>query len=393
MNILLGITGGIAVYKSLTLIGILRRAGCDVRVTMTESAARLVSPATFRTISGNHVAVGLFDEEVPSEVRHIAWAEWADRALVAPATANTIGKLACGIADNMLTTIFLATEAPLYIAPAMNLHMFAKPAVQQNLRLLAERGARILQPAEGRLACGDVGPGRLPEPETIARFVLGGPGPLTGRRVLITAGPTSEPIDPVRSITNRSSGRMGYALAQAALDAGAAVCLVSGPVQIEAPAGAEVVPVSTAAQMYDAVMEHAPGCDIVIASAAVSDYRPAAAAEQKIKKSGETLTIVLEPTEDILAALGACKQYFLVGFAAETQNLLENARQKLVKKNLDMIVANDVSQEGIGFDSPDNEVTVLTAAGEEIPLERASKQQIAGELIALIAERLDRRST
>lgn len=391
MNILLGVTGGIAAYKALALVSLLRRRGNDVRVTMTDAACRLVAPATFRTISGNHVATDLFAEDVPQEVRHIAWAEWAEKAVVAPATANTLAKLAAGLADNMLTTILLATEAPLYLAPAMNPHMLAKPAVQENLHLLRERGAHVMEPACGQLACGDSGPGRLPEPEAIAAFVLGG-GSLAGRRVLITAGPTSEPIDPVRAITNRSSGRMGYALAGAALNAGAEVELISGPVQIQPPAGAAVFRVRTAAQMYDAVMERAPGQDVVIACAAVSDYRPASAASQKIKKHEETLTIVLERTRDILAELGRRKEYYLVGFAAETEDMLANARRKLEKKRLDMIVANDVSADGIGFDSTRNAVTVLTDQGCKHVIPEAPKTEIAERLIALIAAELRQRS-
>lgn len=387
MNILLGVTGGIAAYKAISLVSLLRRQGHAVRVTMTDAACRLAAPAAFRTISGHHVACDLFEEIVPAEVEHISWAEWADRAVVAPATANTIAKLALGIADNMLTTIFLATQAPLYIAPAMNMNMLSKPAVQENLRLLAERGAHVLAPASGRLACGDTGPGRLPEPEEIARFVTGG-GVLAGRRVLVTAGPTSEPIDPVRSITNRSSGRMGYALAQAALDAGAEVELITGPVELEPPPGATVVRVGTAQQMFDAVMDREAGQDVVIACAAVSDYRPVEIREQKIKKKAERLVLELERTPDILAELGRRGHSFLVGFAAETQDLLREAQSKLERKHLNMIVANDVSQPGIGFGSRNNAVTVLTASGEEFCLAEAPKSEIAAQIVDLIAGRL-----
>ncbi|MBD5560884.1 MAG: bifunctional phosphopantothenoylcysteine decarboxylase/phosphopantothenate--cysteine ligase CoaBC [Clostridia bacterium] len=390
MNILLGVTGGIAAYKALPVISMLRRRGHDVRVTMTPAACRLVDPATFRTISGNHVAVDLFQEDDPGEVRHISWAEWAERALVAPATANTVGKLALGIADNMLTTMFLACEAPLYIAPAMNPHMLGKEAVRENLRLLKQRGACILEPASGHLACGETGRGRLPEPEEIVRFLLADEGVLTGKRVLVTAGPTSEPIDPVRSITNRSSGRMGYALAEAALRAGADVSLISGPVEISPPAGADVTYVRTAQQMRDAVMERAARQDIVIACAAVSDYRPVETALAKIHKTDERLTLILERTPDILAELGRNKQFYLIGFAAETQDMLASARRKLQAKNLDMIVANDVSKAGIGFESSENAVTVLQADGTQTELERAPKREIASQLIRLIAAALDK---
>lgn len=392
MNILLGVSGGIAAYKALPLVSLLRRRGHDVRVVLTPAACELVAPATFRTISGNHVATELFGEDAPGEVRHIAWAEWAEKALVAPATANTLAKLALGIADNMLSTMFLATEAPLYLAPAMNTHMLAKPAVQENLRVLRERGARILEPACGHLACGDTGRGRLPEPEVIAGFLLAGTGELSGRRVLITAGPTSEPIDPVRSITNRSSGRMGFAIAQASLEAGAQVELVSGPVELKPPGGAVLTRVRTAEQMYEAVMERAGGQDVIICCAAVSDYRPVEAAMQKIKKNEQRLTIELERTKDILAALGRGKSAYLVGFAAETENLLPEARRKLRDKNLDMIVANDVSAEGVGFESTQNAVTILTAAGVQHVIPKAPKSQIAQRLISLIAAELRQRS-
>lgn len=388
MNILVGVTGGIAAYKALELVSILKKRGHDVRVVMTPAAARFVAPLSFQTISRSPVGLDTFAENVPHEVQHIAWADWADLFVVAPASANTLAKMAAGIADNLLTTIVLAADCPVYAVPAMNTRMLRHPATAANLETLRARGVHIMEPASGLLACGVQGPGRLPEPPAIADFLLGSSAFLAGKRVLVTAGPTSEPIDPVRAITNRSSGRMGYALAQAAADAGAAVTLISGPVSLDAPHNVSRISVRTAQEMYEAVMEQAQGMDIVIACAAVSDYAPVQAAQNKIKKHDEELTIVLKRTKDILARLGADKHYYLVGFAAETTNVPDYAREKLRRKNLDMIVANDVSDPSIGFESPENAVTIFTSSGKETTLPKAPKPVIAAQILTLIAREL-----
>lgn len=392
MNILLGVTGGIAAFKALSLISILQKRGHTVRTVMTPAAARLAAPLSFQTLSRSAVGLDTFCESTPHEVQHIAWADWADIFVIAPATANTIAKLACGIADNLLTTIAVACDKPLYIAPAMNTRMLHHPATRQNLQILAERGAHIMESAEGLLACGVTGAGRLPEPEAVADFVLSSAALLEGKKVLVTAGPTSEPVDPVRAITNRSSGRMGYALAEAARNQGAQTVLVSGPTELDVPQGVSIVRVKTAAEMYEAVMTRASLQDIVIACAAVSDYTPVETAEQKIKKHDEELVIRLKRTRDILQALGKDKQYYLCGFAAETQDVLTYAQEKLERKHLDMIVANDVSRPEIGFDSPNNAVTILTADGKKTELPKAPKQVIAAGIIRAIAEDLPART-
>lgn len=387
MNILVGVSGGIACYKVVSLVSMLKREGHDVRVVMTETAAELVSPHTFQTVSGNPVALSLFGDDTPHEVKHISWATWAQAVVLAPATANTLGKLAAGIADNMLTTMLMAVSCPILAVPAMNSVMLASAAVQSNLTLLRQRGVYVMEPAQGRLACGISGPGRMPEPEQIADFVretLCTNASLRGRRILVTAGPTQEPIDPVRSITNRSSGKMGYSIAAAAQALGAEVTLVSGPVALSKPFGCSVVQVKTAQEMYDAVMGRAKNQDIIICAAAVSDYRPVHCEEHKIKKTSEELVLRLERTPDILAALGENKAYFLVGFAAETENLEANATQKLRRKHLDMIVANDVSCAGIGFDAEDNAVTLIKADGSSLTISQRPKMDVARRILAEI---------
>lgn len=386
-HILVGVTGGIAAGKVLQVVSALRREA-DVRVVMTQAATSLVAPLAFESMSGNPVAVDTFSRDFPHEIQHISWAQWADAFLIAPATANTIGKLACGIADNLLTTTALACPAPLLLAPAMNCAMYTHPAVQENLTVLRRRGAHILEPDSGPLACGDTGIGRLPEPPRIVEFlwkVLHFSGRLLeGTRVLVTAGPTCEPIDPVRFLTNRSSGKMGYALAEQAAALGAKVTLISGPVALAPPADVETVHVETAREMLAAVLDREKQQDVIIACAAVSDYEPAEVAETKMKKK-EQLEITLKRTPDILAVLGEHKHCCLVGFAAETNDVLSYAKSKLERKNLDMIVANDVSGSGVGFGSDDNEVTILTRSGDMERIAKAPKREIALSILHRIA--------
>ena len=384
-NIVLGVTAGIAAYKAVEIASRLRKAGAEVHTVMTEEAVRFVAPLTFREITGHPVAVSMWNEVMEFKVEHISLATLADAVLIAPATANIIGKIACGIADDLLTTTIMATKAPVFPAPAMNCNMYENPIVQENLARLAKLGYPILPPDEGPLACGVSGKGRLPAPEKIvaalaAHFAAG--GALTGKRVLVTAAGTVEPIDPVRYIGNRSSGKMGYAIAAEAQRRGAAVTLVSGPSALEAPAGVRLVKVESARQMQDAVLEAFPETDITVKAAAVADYRVQCVAENKIKKSDETLTLVLEKNPDILQELGRRKRadQFLVGFAAETQNLLAYAEEKLRRKNLDMIVANDVSQAGSGFDADTNRVKLLYRDGRREELPCMPKSEVAAVL-------------
>lgn len=384
MNILLGLTGGIAIVKAPQIVSLLKKACCSVRTVMTPAAAQMASPLAFEALTGAPAALDLFDRSNPAEIQHIAWAHWADAALIAPASASTIGKLACGIADNLLTTIALAMTCPILVVPAMNAAMFENAAVQDNLRTLAARGMHVMQPAAGALACGDTGNGRLPEPAAIVEELLSILRPekaLAGTRVLITAGPTREPIDPVRYISNRSSGKMGYALARAARDLGADVLLVSGPVCLDAPFGVKTLRVTTAQQMRDAVMENLAGRQIMISCAAVSDYTPAVTFEDKQPKSAE-LTIELVRTSDILAEAAQYDGIFTVGFAAQTHDLEKYALEKLSRKHLDMIVANDVSGSETGMESDDNEVTVFSKDGSSVHFGRASKDIIARQVVA-----------
>ena len=386
-KIVLGVTGGIAVYKAVDLVSRLRKAGCEVRVVMTEHAQQFVTPLTFKEISGNAVATSMWNANQEFNVEHIALANWADAFLVAPATANILAKMACGIADDLLTTTLLAAQAPIVVCPAMNTGMYQNPATQENIAKLQERGVTVMPPAVGHLACGTSGPGRLPEPQQIVEFMsaffAGREGDLRGLRVLVTAAGTREPIDPVRYVGNRSSGKMGYAVAQMAAERGADVLLISGPSALAAPPNVRVVNVETTNEMLEACLAAYGDVDIVIKAAAVADYRPRDVADQKIKKkTDDALTVVMDKNPDILKTLGAKKeQQVLVGFAAETQNLLANAREKVVKKNLDMIVANDVTAAGAGFNSDTNIVKFLFANGDVRELEQMPKVDVANKIL------------
>ena len=386
-KIVLGVTGGIAVYKAVDLVSRLRKAGCEVRVVMTEHAQQFVTPLTFKEISGNAVATSMWNANQEFNVEHIALANWADAFLVAPATANILAKMACGIADDLLSTTLLAAQAPIVVCPAMNTGMYQNPATQENITKLQERGVTVMPPAVGHLACGTSGPGRLPEPQQIVEFMsaffAGREGDLRGLRVLVTAAGTREPIDPVRYVGNRSSGKMGYAVAQMAAERGANVLLISGPSALAAPPNVRVVNVETTNEMLEACLAAYGDVDIVIKAAAVADYRPRDVADQKIKKkTDDALTVVMDKNPDILKTLGAKKeQQVLVGFAAETQNLLANAREKVVKKNLDMIVANDVTAAGAGFNSDTNIVKFLFANGDVRELEQMPKVDVANRIL------------
>jgi phosphopantothenoylcysteine decarboxylase/phosphopantothenate--cysteine ligase len=378
-TVVLGVTGCIAAYKACELARDLMRAGCRVKVVMTEAATRFVGPTTFRALTGEPVAVGLWDEAEAS-VHHVSLAEEADVFVIAPATANTLAKLAAGRADDLLSTSVLATEAPLVLAPAMNVHMWRAEATQAAAATLRARGAVIVEPESGELACGDVGEGRLASLGTIASAVLveaRRARDLVGVRVLVTAGPTHEPIDPVRFIGNGSSGKTGYAIAEEAARRGAEVTLVSGPTHLPDPFGVATRRVHTAAEMLDAVLDDYGHADVVVASAAVADFRPASPFAHKQKKDEAPRAVELERTDDVLAALGASKRgRLLVGFAAETRDVFESARDKLGRKNLDFVVANDVSAPGLGFGSDENRVWFVTERGpEELPV--LSKQMIA----------------
>ena len=386
-KIVLGVTGGIAVYKAVDLVSRLRKAGCEVRVVMTEHAQQFVTPLTFKEISGNAVATSMWNANQEFNVEHIALANWADAFLVAPATANILAKMACGIADDLLSTTLLAAQAPIVVCPAMNTGMYQNPATQENIAKLQERGVTVMPPAVGHLACGTSGPGRLPEPQQIVEFMsaffAGREGDLRGLRVLVTAAGTREPIDPVRYVGNRSSGKMGYAVAQMAAERGADVLLISGPSALATPPNVRVVNVETTNEMLEACLAAYGDVDIVIKAAAVADYRPRDVADQKIKKkTDDALTVVMDKNPDILKTLGAKKeQQVLVGFAAETQNLLANAREKVVKKNLDMIVANDVTAAGAGFNSDTNIVKFLFANGDVRELEQMPKVDVANRIL------------
>ncbi len=392
-QILLGVTGGIAAYKSAELIRRLQDLGADVRVIMTPAAQEFITPLTLQALSGNPVHTALLDPEAEAGMGHIELARWADLMLVAPATADFIARLVSGKGDDLLTTVCLATSAPLCLAPAMNQAMWKNLATQDNLTLLAERKISCFGPAEGSQACGDVGPGRMLEPTELAELTAKqfATGSLSGKKVVITAGPTREAIDPVRYISNHSSGKMGYALAQAAIDAGAKVTLISGPTQLSAPKHSLLVSANSAQEMYDASMTAVTDCDIFIASAAVADYRPAQLAEQKIKKTGQdTMTIELVKNPDIVTAVAAHQpRPMTVGFAAETQDVVRYARGKLERKNLDVVIANDVSQMGIGFNSDDNAVTVVWP-DRELTLSQRSKTQLARDLVEQFAHALER---
>lgn len=389
-TVVLGVTGGIAAYKACEVARELMRAGCRVKVVMTAAAQRFVTPLTFRALTGEPVAVSLWDD--PSQrVHHISLADEADAVVIVPCTANVIAKLAQGRADDMLTTTLLATEAPVVIAPAMNTHMWLKEITQANVTALRERGHVFVEPGTGELACGDTGEGRLatvPEIVSATLVALRRTCSLEGVRLLVTAGPTREPIDAVRFIGNRSSGRQGYAVADEAAKRGADVTLVSGPVSLPVPFGVRCVRVETAADMHDAVMAAYPDADAVVMTAAVADLRPAEPAPGKLKKDAAPDVLRLERTDDILAALGADKgKRVLVGFAAETEDAAANARGKLVAKNLDLVVANDVSEPGVGFDSTVNRVVFVGADGDE-PMPVMDKRAVAGALLDRLTDLL-----
>jgi len=399
MKVALGVSGGIAAYKAAEIVRLLQERGIRVQVVMTEAAQEFIKPLTFAALSGEKVITGMFagsgaeQPNIDSAIEHIAVAQSIDALLVAPATADVLAKFAQGIANDFLSTLYLATTAPVVLAPAMNVNMWKHPATQANLDILRKRGVRIVEPGEGYLACGMTGPGRLAENEVIvaaAMETLGASQELAGETVLITAGPTREKIDPVRYLTNRSSGRMGYGLAEAALRRGARVLLVSGPAALTPPDAAEVTRVESAEQMREAVLKLLPQATIVIKTAAVADYRPKHPASQKIKRKG-ALTLELEPTTDILADIARKKDsQIVIGFAAETENALENARQKLSSKSLDAIVANDVSREGVGFDSDRNAVTIITH-DDVIEIPESTKWEVAQRVLDEIVRLCDRR--
>jgi phosphopantothenoylcysteine decarboxylase/phosphopantothenate--cysteine ligase len=390
MKVALAVTGCIGAYKAAVLLRLLQEAGADVRVAMTDAAQRFVAPLTFEALSGHPVVTSMWEDPSPTgEIRHIELAQWCDLLLVAPATANTLAKFAHGICDDFVSTLHISTTAPVMVAPAMNVEMWHHPATQENLERLRARGVHVVAPGSGYLACGMVGEGRLAEPDEIARRaveLLRGPlastGDLAGERVLVTAGPTREPIDPVRFITNRSSGRMGYAIAEAARARGASVVLVTGPVAIPPPEGVEVVRVETAEEMARATLAHFERATLVIKSAAVADYRPVAVADRKIKKGEGGMTVELERTTDVLAELGRQKgDRVLVGFAAETNDLVANARKKLESKNADLIVANDVTREGAGFDGDTNIAVLVGRDGRADELPMMSKRELADRIL------------
>ena len=390
-TVVLCVTGGIAAYKAADLTSKLRHAGAAVRVLMTESATQFISPMTFETLSGNRTVVDTFDRNFAWEVEHISLAKAADVFVIAPATANVIAKAAHGIADDMVTTTLLATKAPVVIAPAMNTGMYDNPVTQQNLQTLRMRGFHIIDPAAGRLACGDTGRGKLPDTPVLIHGIERAltPQDLAGLRVLVTAGPTQEAMDPVRFLSNHSSGKMGYAIAARAAMRGAAVTLVSGPTALDTPAGVQRVDIISARDMYDAVLSRAEKQDMIIKAAAVGDYRPAQAAPEKLKKGDDALTVTLARNPDILAALGQrkCPGQLLCGFAMETQNLIDNAERKLRRKNCDMLVANSLRDEGAGFGTDTNIATLLFADGrretEPIMSKEALADVILDRLIAL----------
>ncbi len=392
-NVLLGVSGGIAAYKSAELVRALQELGATVRVIMTHGAREFITPLTLQALSGHPVHTELLDERAEMGMGHIELARWADLLLIAPATADLIARLSIGRADDLLTTVALATAAPKLIAPAMNQQMWKDHATAANIQILAGRGVRIVGPAAGQQACGDVGPGRMETPAVIAEAAAGlfATGLLAGKRVVITAGPTREALDPVRYISNNSSGKMGYALAQAAVDAGAITTLVSGPVSLQTPEHVRLIGVLSAQDMLEQCLGLLPECDIFIACAAVADYKPAVVQQGKIKKGPAELTLALVRTTDILAEVAASKRgIYTVGFAAETNDVLAYARDKLQRKALDMIVANDVSDPSIGFNSDDNAVTLVWRDTEQT-LARANKLVIARQIMQAIAEQTQHR--
>lgn len=394
-RILLGITGGIAAYKAATIASQLYQREADVRVIMTKSATQFITPLTLQTLSHHQVYTDTFDERDPEVVSHIDLADHADLVLVAPATANIIGKLALGLGDDMLSTTLLATTAPIVMAPAMNVHMYENPIVQKNMQTLREYGVQFIEPGSGQLACGYVGQGRMEEPEAVLAwveryFLEKEQQPLAGKKMLITAGPTVEPLDPVRYFSNYSSGKMGYAIAEQAKKAGAEVVLVSGPVSIAPPDGVRIIRVKQATEMLEAVMSELPTSDIIVKSAAVADYRPKVVSVEKIKKNSDELVVELEKNPDIASEVGKVKrpEQILVGFAAETEQVEHYAKGKLERKNMDLIVANDVTRPGAGFGTDTNIVTIYDRRGNKIELPQLSKQEVAHHIVQVIGERL-----
>lgn len=394
-NIVLGVTGSIAAYKIATLASMLMKLHANVHVIMTENATQFITPVTFETLTGRKCLVDTFDRNFEFSVEHVSLAKMADVFLIAPASANVIGKVAHGIADDMLTTTFMACRCPRILAPAMNVNMYENPILQNNLKICESFGMEVIKPAVGYLACGDTGAGKMPEPEELLDYIkkaVACDKDLAGKKILITAGPTREVIDPVRYLTNHSTGKMGYAIARMASYRGADVTLVTGPTEIPKPRFVRVIPIESARQMYEAVVSEAEKQDIIIKAAAVADYRPAQVSEEKIKKTDGDMAIALERTDDILGYLGAHKKtgQFLCGFSMETQNMLENSRGKLEQKNLDMIVANNLKTAGAGFGTDTNVVTILTK-DSQLELEKMSKEQVADRLLDEIAVRMNQR--
>ncbi|GAA0768946.1 bifunctional phosphopantothenoylcysteine decarboxylase/phosphopantothenate--cysteine ligase CoaBC [Clostridium subterminale] len=387
-NVVVGVTGGVAVYKALDVISRLKKKDINVDVIMTKSACEFVTPLSFQSLSQNAVIKNMFDEPRAFEIQHISLAKKADVLVVVPATANIIGKVANGIADDMLSTTIMATNAKVIFAPAMNTNMYNNPIVQENIKKLISYGYEFINPSSGRLACGDVGDGKLADTEEIAEVILSHlhePKDLLGKKVLVTAGPTRANLDPVRFLTNRSTGKMGYAIAEEARDRGAEVVLVSGPTSIKAPIGVKIIKVETNEEMLNAVKAEFDTSDIVVKSAAVSDYKPNTYSDKKIKKGPGNLNIELVRDNDILKELGTLKKHqILVGFAAESNDVIENAHIKLKKKNLDYIVANDITESNAGFGSDTNRVTIINRDGKEISLENMSKRLVGYELFNMI---------
>ncbi|MDU5491824.1 MAG: bifunctional phosphopantothenoylcysteine decarboxylase/phosphopantothenate--cysteine ligase CoaBC [Clostridium perfringens] len=389
--VVVGVSGGVAVYKALDVISRLRKKDVEVHVIMTKSATEFVTPLSFQSLSQNMVITDMFAEPKAWEIQHISLAKKADLMLIVPATANIIGKVANGIADDMLSTTIMATKAPVVFCPAMNTNMYENPIVQRNISLLKEFGYEFIEPASGRLACGDEGKGKLQDTEIIAEETLRrlhSTKDLLGKKVVVTAGPTMVPIDPVRILTNRSSGKMGYSIAEEARDRGAEVVLISGPTSLRKPNGIKVIDIKTNEDMFNAIKNEFKDADIVIKSAAVADYKAKNYSNEKIKKTGDDLNLIFERDRDILKTLGDMKEnQILVGFAAESSNLKENAKGKLERKNLDYIVANDISKPETGFASDENKVTIISKSGEEVSLEKMSKREVAKNIFDIIKGR------
>lgn len=384
-TVILAVTGSIAAYKIASLASALKKMQADVHVLMTKNAENFINPITFETLTGNKCLIDTFDRNFQYSVEHVSLAKLADVVMIAPASANVIGKIANGIADDMLTTTVMACRCKKIVVPAMNTNMYVNPIVQDNLEKLRRFGYEVVDPASGYLACGDTGQGKMPEPEMLLEYILKEiqyEKDLAGKKVLVTAGPTQEAIDPVRYITNHSSGKMGYALAKVCMRRGAEVTLVAGPTQIKAPEFVHVIPVTTAKEMFEAVIAHAGDQDIIIKAAAVADYRPKYVSDEKVKKKDGEMFIDMERTDDILRYLGEHKKegQFLCGFSMETENMLENSRKKLYKKHLDMVAANNVKVEGAGFGGNTNVVTIITD-DEEISLEKMTKEETAVQIV------------